>query len=91
MTSAATKIYMMRTSNRCLVSGLLGLVPVIGAPFAWASLWFSFRARRAERTFWNPAKPRRILGFFCGLAGALIWTIVDAIIINNLCELYINS
>ena len=77
----AAKIKMMNASNRCLVFGLLGLLPLIGAPFAFAALWTSFSARRWERQFWNPAKPQRILGLICAIIGALVWSGVDTLLI----------
>jgi hypothetical protein len=35
----ATKLKMMKGSLRCLTLGLLGLLPLIGVPFALAALW----------------------------------------------------
>ena len=80
----AEKIKMMKASMRCLVCGLLGLVPVIGLPFALAALCFSGRGRLHEKRFWNPARPQRILGFTCAVLGALVWTAVDILIIYNI-------
>jgi hypothetical protein len=87
----AAKIKMMKGSIRCLTFGLLGLLPLIGVPFALAALWSSYSARRMERQFWNPAKPHRILGLICAAAGALIWSAVDTILIYHACNNYINS
>lgn len=87
----AAKIKMMKTSLRCLGFGLLGLLPLIGVPFALAGLWSSFSARRQEKYFWNPAKPHRILGLVCASFGALIWSAVDTILIYHVCNNYINS
>ena len=87
----AVKIKMMKASLRCLVFGVLGLLPIIGVPFALAALWSSFVARKQERFFWNPAKPHRIAGFICGALGALIWSAVDTILIYHACNNYINS
>jgi len=44
-TDAIAKIQMLKGSLRCLVFGLLGLVPVMGLPFALAALWVSCRVR----------------------------------------------
>lgn len=88
---AAAKIKMMKASLRCLVLGLLGLLPLIGVPFALAGLWASFSARKQERDFWNPAKPERVFGLVCAAFGALIWSAVDTVLIYNVCNNYINA
>lgn len=88
---AIAKLKMMKASVRCLVFGLLGLLPLIGVPFALAALWSSYSARKLERQFWNPAKPQRLLGFICAAFGALIWSGVDTILIYHACNNYINS
>ena len=87
----AAKIKMMKGSIRCLTLGLLGLLPLIGVPFALAALWSSYSARRMERQFWNPAKTHRILGLICAAVGALIWSAVDTILIYHACNNYVNS
>jgi len=87
----AAKIRMMKGSIRCLVLGLLGMLPLIGPPFALAAFWSSIRARREEKRLWNPAKTQRILGLVCAGIGALVWSAVDGIIIINLVTSYINS
>jgi uncharacterized membrane protein len=87
----AMKIKMIQASLRCLVFGLLGLLPIIGVPFALAALWTSYSARRFEGQFWNPAKPQRILGLICASFGALIWSALDTILIYHACNNYVNS
>ena len=88
-TKAAVKIQMMKASVRCLTFGLLGLLPMIGVPFALAALWASFSARKQEKYFWNPAKPHRIIGLICAALGALVWSFVDTILIYNAVKRYI--
>jgi hypothetical protein len=90
-TIAAVKIKMMKASLRCLTFGLLGLLPIIGVPFALAALWASFSARKREKHFWNPARSHRIVGLICAAFGALIWGAVDTILIYHACNNYINS
>jgi hypothetical protein len=87
----ATKIKMMQASMRCLIFGMLGLLPIIGVPFALVGLAASYSARKYERYFWNPAKPQRILGFLCAALGALIWSAVDTIFIYHALNNYTNS
>ena len=86
----AAKIRMMKASLRCLAFGLLGMLPVIGLPFALAALWSSYRARREERRLWNPAKAHRVMGLVCAAFGALVWGAVDTIVIYNALNNYAN-
>ena len=90
-TKAAVKIRMMKSSLRCLMFGLLGLLPIIGVPFALAALWASFSARKQEKYFWNPAKPHRIVGLIFAALGALVWSWVDTILIYHAVNSYIAS
>lgn len=82
-TPAVAKLRMMSASIRCLVFGLLGLLPLIGVPFALAAIWSSSSASRWEGVFWNPAKSQRVFGLICASFGALIWGGVDTIIIYH--------
>jgi len=67
----AAKIKMMKGSIRCLIFGLLGLLPIIGLPFALAALWVSGQIRAKEKLFWNAARPYRLWGVACAAVGAL--------------------
>ncbi|MDR3458715.1 MAG: hypothetical protein P4N60_14795 [Verrucomicrobiae bacterium] len=80
-TIAVQKIKMMKASIRCLTFGLLGLIPIIGLPFALAAAWTSGRVRKLEQKFWNPARPQRVLGFVCAAIGTLVWTLVDVFLV----------
>ena len=62
----AVKIKMMKGSIRCLVFGLLGLLPVIGLPFALAAIgpraarrYFVTGERIDAETALRPGRPRR--------------------------------
>jgi hypothetical protein len=87
----AIKIKMMEASMRCLTYGLLGLLPVIGLPFALAAGWQSGVARAREKQHWNPARKLRLVGFSCAIIGALTWTIVDVLVIWQIYNNYING
>ncbi len=89
-TSAALKLGMIKASLRCLVFGLLGLLPIIGLPFALAAFWPFFQARKLEKHLWNPAKTHRIIGLISAILGALIWSSVDLILIHRIYEHYTN-
>ena len=71
---AIAKIKMLRGSMQCFAFGLLGLLPIIGLPFALAALWISGSVRRREKKFWNAAKPYRLLGSICAAIGAIFWS-----------------
>jgi len=81
--SAAEKLRMLNGSVRCLVFGLLGLLPLIGLPFALAALWLAGRVRRQEKRFWNAAKPYRIIGVTCAAMGTIGWLLIVGIIMLN--------
>jgi hypothetical protein len=70
--SPAEKLNIMQASIRCLVFGLLGLLPIIGLPFGLAALWVSRRIRRQESQVWNAAKPYRQIGAVCGSLGTIL-------------------
>jgi hypothetical protein len=90
MTQSATdKIKMMQASLRCFALGLLGLLPVIGLPFAIAAFWVSHGTRKRERDFWNPAKTYRLCGIACAAIGAVAWSVVDTFIVYQLLNAYI--
>ena len=81
---ADAKIQMLKNSLRCFVYGLLGLLPVIGLPFALAALWISGRVRVKEKQMWNAARPYRIWGAVCAAFGTVLWTGVLAIVMARL-------
>ena len=81
MNAATAKIQMLNGSMRCFVFGLLGLLPVIGFPFALAALWIAGQARVKEKQFWNAAKPYRVYGVACAAVGTVLWTGILAIVV----------
>ena len=83
MNAAAAKIQMLNRSMRCFVFGLLGLLPVIGLPFAFAALWIAGSVRMKEKQFWNAARPYRVWGVICAAAGTIIWSFVLMLIIYS--------
>lgn len=87
----AAKIKMMTASLRCLVLGLLGLMPIIGLPFALAALWFAGVVRTQEKLLWNPARHQRVLGTACAACGAVTWSVVDTFLIFQAFNCFINA
>jgi hypothetical protein len=81
--NAPQKLKMIKASIRCLWFGMLGLLPLIGVPFAMAGLWSSWSARKLEKELWNPAKPHRVIGLICASIGALVWSGVDTVLIYH--------
>jgi len=69
--SPSAKIRMLQSSLRCFVFGLLGLLPLIGLPFALAALWMGGRIRLQEKHLWNAARPYRIWGVVCAALGTV--------------------
>jgi len=68
------KIQMLKSSMRCFIYGLLGLLPVFGLPFALAALFISGRVRVKEKLFWNAARPYRLWGMVCASIGLIFWS-----------------
>jgi len=81
--NAIAKIRMMEGSIHCFIFGLLGLLPVIGLPFAFAALWYSGRIRPGEKQFWNPAKPFRVAGVASAAIGTVFWFFVISLILYS--------
>ena len=90
-TIATDKLRMMNASSNCLIFGLLGLLPIIGVPFALAACWFSGRATPLEKRFWNPAKPHRIVGLTAAALGALVWGALDIFLILRAINAFISA
>jgi hypothetical protein len=80
-TDADAKIQLLNSSMRCFVFGLLGLIPVIGLPFALAALWISGRVRVKEKQMWNAARSYRVGGVVCAAGGTIFWGFILTIII----------
>jgi hypothetical protein len=70
----AAKIKMMKASVRCLLFGVLSLLPLIGLPFGLAALWLAGRVRAQEKQLWNAAKPYRMFGVLAAGVGTLLGT-----------------
>jgi hypothetical protein len=78
---ASAKIKMLNSSMQCFVFGLLGLIPLIGLPFALSALWISGRVRVKEKQMWNAAQPYRIWGVVCAAVGTISWSFILMLII----------
>jgi hypothetical protein len=77
------KILMLKNSLRCFAFGMLGLIPLVGLPFALAALWISGKVRVEEKQMWNAARPYRIWGVVCAAGGTIFWGFILTIIIYH--------
>ncbi len=50
------RVAVIQSSLRCFVYGVIGLVPLIGIPFAMATIVQSRHLRKTKRQDWNPAE-----------------------------------
>jgi len=74
------KIRMLNSSRKCFAFGLLGLLPLIGLPFALAALWISGSIRADEKRFWNAARPLRIWGVVSAALGTVLGSGILAVV-----------
>jgi hypothetical protein len=75
------KIRMLKCSLHCYVCGLLGLLPVIGLPFAIAALVMSGNVRAGQKKYWNAGRPCWIWGLVCAIVGPVFWGFILFLII----------
>jgi hypothetical protein len=75
------RIRMLKSSLECFACGLLGLLPLIGFPFAVAALVISGKVRVRQKKFWNAARPYWLGGIACGCAGIFLWGAVWILIL----------
>jgi hypothetical protein len=78
------RLKMLEGSTRCFTFGLLGLLPVVGLPFALTALWVSGSVRRREKYMWNAARPYRVCGMICGAVGTALWTMLLFLVLGGL-------
>ena len=81
--TATEKIAMLRGSSRCLVYGLLGLLPGVGVPFAILALWNGGKVRGYQKKYWNAAATYRTWGVIAATVGTIFWFLVAAVILAN--------
>ena len=82
-TEVESRIRMLQRSLQCFVCGLLGLLPVIGVPFAFAALVLSGQVRAAQQERWNAARPYWLCGLVSAIAGILFWSAVLSLILYH--------
>ncbi len=77
------KIRMLQNSLRCFTCGLLGLLPVIGLPFAFAALVLSGQVRAGQKKHWNAARPYWICGVVSAMAGIVFWSFILILVVYH--------
>ena len=77
------KVQVIERSLRCFAFGIIGLLPVIGMPFAVIAIGNFTQVKRREGSVWNPAGRYLGIGSLCATAGlGLSLLIVSAIAIQ---------
>jgi hypothetical protein len=77
------KIELIQKSIRCLVYGSIGLVPILGIPFAVRALSINFRVKRTRNGNWNPGERQMFLGRILAWLGLLLTFVVVLLVIYN--------
>ena len=77
---AEARVELIQRSLRCFTTGLVGLLPVLGVPFAIVAVSHFFRVKRMAGTQWNPAQDYLAWGLATALSG-LFLTIVAVFVI----------
>lgn len=82
------KVEMIQLSLRCFTLGLIGLLPVLGIPFAVIAVSNYFRVRRLVGGQWNPAQTYLAWGLATALSGLFLtvvaFFVVGIIIVQEL-------
>jgi hypothetical protein len=86
--AADAKSKMLEDSIRCFVCGMLGLLPVIGFPFAIAALVLSAKVRARQKKNWNAARLYQIWGVVCAATGTIFLGFILTIIIYHAANPY---
>jgi hypothetical protein len=82
-TAPFDKVQVIERSLRCFTFGVVGLLPVIGVPFALIALGNFTQVKRRKGSIWNPAGRYLGTGALCATAGlGLTFLIVSAIAIQ---------
>lgn len=81
-TPAAQRIAVIEDSLRAFAFGWIGLVPLLGLPFAIAALRLAFRARRRETNVWNPSAGYRVAAQWLGSVGTAAGMLILVLVIG---------
>jgi hypothetical protein len=79
---AMDKVEAIQCSLRCFITGLFGLLPLLGIPFAVVALVNYFKVRGGFAGQWNPARRYLIWGVTAALGGTFL-TLVIAVVLAS--------
>ena len=74
------KIEVIQRSLRCFTLGLIGILPVLGIPFAIVALSNYFQVKRLVGAQWNPAQTYLTWGMATALCGLFLTTIIAGVV-----------
>jgi len=78
--AAMDKVELIQRSLRCFTLGVLGVLPVVGLPFAVMALTNYFAVQRTSGAQWNPAHTYLTWGLATAVSG-LFLTLVTAFVV----------
>jgi hypothetical protein len=73
---------LIRTSLRCFMMGLFGMLPVIGIPMAIMAMVDYCRAKSGRGIEWNPAQRYLSWGLALAVFSFLLWGLLALVVIN---------
>ena len=79
-----TRVQAIQRSLRCFVLGLVGLLPVVGFPFAVAALFEYRRVRSGSGAVWNPASGYLRAGLIAAALSLLATLLLTLVILSSL-------
>ena len=74
------KIEVIQRSLRCFTLGLIGIVPLLGVPFALFALDNFRQVRRGLGTQWNPAQTYLRWGLATAISGLFLTVILTFVV-----------
>jgi ABC-type phosphate transport system permease subunit len=74
------KIEVIQRSLRCFTLGLIGIVPLLGVPFALLALDDFRQVRRGLGTQWNPARSYLKWGLATAISGLFLTVILSFVV-----------
>jgi hypothetical protein len=74
------KVEVIQRSLRCFTLGLIGLLPVLGIPFAVMALANFFQVKGAIGAQWNPAQQYLTWGMATALCGLFLTVVIAGVL-----------
>lgn len=68
---AVVRVRVIRQSLRCFAWAWVGIIPLVGLPFAFRAFVESNRAVRSRSVTWNPAERYRVAGVVLARIGVV--------------------